>query len=933
MKNLILFTFILTSGLSLRAQSALSPASPLPLDPAVRTGKLPNGLTYYIRRNTEPKQRVVLYLVNKIGSLMETEEQRGLAHFMEHMSFNGTKNFPGSALIDYLQKSGVRFGADINAYTSFDETVYQLPIPSDKPGLLHNGMRILRDWAQNATLDAAEIDKERGVVLEEKRLGKGAAERMSRQYWPLLLNHSRYAERIPIGLDTVLEHSNPSQIRRFYHDWYRPDLQAVIVVGDIDPGQMEREIRTLFSDLKNPANEPKRIHYTVPLTGRNQFVAVTDKETGATEVKVIIKHPGLPNKTAADHRDHMVRQLFNQMLQQRYTQLVRQPDPPFLNASAGINGFLGDLDAYEAGVTAAPGRLEEGFKAMWRENVRIRKFGFTADELSRVKTNYRSSIESFYKERDKIPSVSYANEYQDYFLKGNAAAGADVEYDLVKNELPGITLSEINALPARYILTKDRDILLLAPDKDRSDLPDSARLAQWMAAVETEPLQPYHEESSRLPLLDKTPVGGATTASLFDNALNLTTLTLGNGVKVLLKPTSFRNDEVLFSAFAPGGTSLYSDQDFQSAANASGIIGAGGVGNYNITELQHFLTGKQVGVQPFIGERSQGISGSARTGDLETALQLVYACFTAPRKDTAMFRSILQRSRASLAGRDNIPGSVFQDSVSAILSSYNPRRTGPSLAKLDQLDLDKAYRIYKERFSDASGFTFTFVGNFDTAAIRPLLEKYLGSLPATHEHQSARDLGIEIPHGVIERTIYKGSEPKATVQLFFSGDLEYTQDHILRLEALKEALQIRLIQRLREQESGVYSPQVQVNAAQFPHPIYAFVISFGCAPANADKLVASALDEIAKLRTDGPLPENVGKWKAEDKTGRETQLHSNRWWLGYLTRQLENGEDLHQFETYDSARDRITVEDLKTAANKYLDGKNYIRLQLMPEIK
>lgn len=907
--------------------------TPLPLDPAVKTGKLPNGLTYYIRHNEEPKHRVVLYLVNKIGSLMETDQQRGLAHFMEHMSFNGTEHFPKNALIDYLQKSGVRFGADINAYTSFDETVYQLPIPSDKPELLDNGIRILRDWAQSAILDAGEIDKERGVVLEEKRLGKGAGERMRNIYWPMILNHSRYAERMPIGIDSILEHFRPEDIRRFYHDWYRPDQQAVIVVGDIDVEQMQRLIQKEFSDLKNPANEPKRIAYTVPLTGKHQFITVTDRETVTTEAQVLIKHPMLANRTAPDYRRQMIRQLYNQMLQQRYSRLLRRPDPPFLNASAGMSGFIGGLDSYNANVTLTPGKLEEGFKAMWRENIRVKKYGFTKEELERTKTNFLSSMEAAYKEKDKTPSSSYANEYQNYFLKGDPAPGIDVEYALLKNDLPGITLQEVNALATAYIVKTDRDILFLAPDKERSNLPDEAKVNGWMAAVENEPLQAYEEKQTNLPLLATAPTAGSITAKHIDKELGLTTLTLSNGLKVLLKPTDFRNGEILFSGFAPGGTSLYSDADFQSAAAASGIIAAGGVGNYNVTDLQNYLTGKQVGVTPFISERSQGFSGSARSSDLETALELIYAYFTEPRKDTAMFRNILQRSRTSLVGRDRDPGAVFQDSASAILSNYHVRRTGPSLAKLDQLDLDKAYRIYKERFSDAGAFTFTFVGSFDTTAILPLLEKYLGGLPATNKPETAKDLGISIPRGTISRTIFKGSEPKATIELIFSGDLDYTQDDLLHLQALKEALQIRMIQRLREEESGVYSPQVQISASKYPHPVYVLSISFGCAPANADKLVASALDEIAKLRANGPLQENVDKWKAEDRTARETQLRNNKWWLSYLTTQLGNGEDLHQLDTYAPARDRITVQDLKTAANKYLDGKNYIRLQLFPDKK
>ncbi len=924
-----LLLLCLIPGMSLTGRAQ----QPLALDPAVRTGKLSNGLTYYIRHNIEPRNRVDLYLVNKAGSILESEDQRGLAHFMEHMSFNGTSHFPKNELVDYLQKSGVRFGADINAYTSFDETVYELPLPSDKPDVLKNGIQIIRDWAQNATLDPVEIDKERGVVLEEKRLGKGAGERMRRIYWPVILNNSRYAERIPIGLDTVLNNFKPETIRRFYHDWYRPDLQAVIVVGDIDVDQMEKTIKAQFADLKNPAGEKPRPDYKVPLTGKNQFVAVTDKEMTATSVEVLIKHKAQPLKTEADYRRSLKQELFNQMLGQRYEELSRASDPPFVQGKAGISGFMGGLDLYDASMTAKPGEVERSFKALWRETARVKRFGFTQSELDRAKANYMSAVEAELKEKDKTPSEAYVKEYQQYFLKGTAAPGIDAEYALTKKDLPGITLAEVNELTTAYVTAVDRDILVMAPDKDKAQLPNEQTVVGWMKAVEGEDLKPYKDEVSTLSFLTSEPVAGKITAEEQNKELNVTTLTLSNGVKVVLKPTDFKNDQILFSGFAPGGTSLYSDADYQSAANAAGLIAAGGAGNYNVTQLEKYLTGKQIGVKPFIGERNQGVGGSSTTKDLESALQLMYAYFTEPRKDTAIFRGIIERSKAGLANRSNDPGSVFSDTASAILGNYNIRRTGPSLEKLAQVDLDKAYRIYKERFSDASGFTFSFVGSFDIATIKPLLEKYLGSLPATHAGEQARDLGIHMPDGKLTKIVYKGSEPKATVYMVFPGTFDYNLDNLVKLDALKETLQIRMIQRLREEESGVYSPSVRVNATKFPQSRYALIITFGCGPQNADKLVASALDEVDKLKKDGPLQENVDKWRVEDKTSRETQIKTNGWWLGYLGGQLENQEDLNQLTEYPAALDKVTPASLKEMAGKYLSGANYIRLELLPEQK
>ncbi|MHA4810760.1 M16 family metallopeptidase [Flavitalea flava] len=906
-------------------------SKPLVLDPAVRTGKLANGFTYFIRRNTEPKNRVFLYLVNKAGSILEEEDQRGLAHFVEHMSFNGTKHFPKNELVNYLQKSGIRFGADLNAYTSFDETVYQLPIPSDKPELLKGGMAIMRDWAQEATLDPEEIDKERGVILEEKRLGKGANERMQKIYWPIILGNSRYAERIPIGLDTVLENFKPEAIRRFYKDWYRPDLQALIIVGDINVDQMEQTVKQQFSSLKNPVGEKARKKYAVPLTGKNQFVAVTDKEMTATVAEVMIKHIAPKLQTTADYRKGVIQNLFNQILGDRYSELARKADPPFIGGSAGISGFIGGLDNFDASVQAKPGELEKGFKAVWRESERVRQFGFTQTELDRAKAALLSGVEVSLKEKDKTNSGNYVNEYQEYFLKGVAAPGIAVEYRLTKDDLAAITLAEINQLTKEYIKPVNRDILILAPEKDKAVLPDEKTVNGWLQEVENETLSPYKDEVSSKPLLGTDPVPGKITGEQGNKELKLTRLTLSNGLVVLIKPTNFKNDEIVFSGFAPGGTSLYKDAEYQSAANAAGIIAAGGAGNYSTNELEKFLQGKQVSVQPFISERYQGINGAAAPKDLETAMKLLYAYFAEPRKDEEVFKGIIARSKAGLANRANDPSSVFNDTVGAVLGSYHIRRTGPTVEKLDQIDLDNAYRIYKESFANAGDFIFTFVGSIDTNTLKPLLEKYLGSLPAIGNHLKAIDLGIHIPAGKIEKNVYKGSEPKSTVLLIYSGNIGYTPANRVGMDALKEVLEIRLLERLREEESGVYSPGAYINMGKYPDSRYSLIVEFGCAPKNVDKLIASVTDEINKLKTTGPPQGNIDKWRAEEKTSTETSLKTNGFWVSYLNEQLQNEEPLDQVNDYFKQLDQVTPAAIKELAAKYLSGDNFIRLVLLPE--
>lgn len=907
------------------------PAQVLPLDPAVRYGKLPNGFTYYIRHNETPKNRVLLYLVNKAGSILEDEDQRGLAHFMEHMSFNGTKHYPHNQLEDYLQKAGVRFGADLNAYTSFDETVYQLPIPSDKPEVLSSGIQIMRDWAHDVLLDPQEIEKERGVVLEEERLGKGAEERMRRVYFPMLLNQSRYAQRLPIGLDAVLKNFKRPVIARFYNDWYRPNLQALIIVGDVNVNEIEKTVKAKFGDLKNPTVARPRTPYTVPLTGKNQFLALTDKEQSTTDAQVIFKFPQQKMQTAADLRVFVLRYLFNKMLNDRYTERTLSAEPPYISCSSGISGFLGGLDAFTVHVVAKPGQLQKGFEAAWEEVVRLKQYGFTQAELDRAKKSYIRALETQMDERDKTNSDNYVKEYQQHFLKGTAAPGIEAEYELARNDVNDITLKDVNGMPAQYIKAANRDILVQAPASEKNNLPDERTVNAWLTEVDGRKPELYQEKAAESHLLTSEPTPGKIIAEKTDTQLGFTMLKFSNGVTAILKPTDFKNDEIMFSSFARGGTSLYPDADYQSAANAVALVTAGGVGNFDITGLRQYLSDKKVTVQPYLTELYQGVAGKTSVRDLTAGLQLTYAYFTQPRKNAAMFSNIISRSQATLSNRGNDPKNVFQDSMLATFFNNNPRKTGPSVDKLKLISLDRGYEIYQQRFGDAAGQTFVFVGSFTVEQIKPLLETYIGSLPASEKQPNFEDRHTRMAQGVIEKNIYKGAEPRATVTLTYSGSYNYSRQANMELEALKESLQIRVLERLREEEGGVYSPQVAVSNSKYPVGAYLLQISFACSPQNVDKLIASANDEVAKLRADGPLQVNIDKWKAQLVNQVDSQLKENSFWLAYLSGQVQNDMGLQPVNEYKQVLEKISRETLKEAANKYLNGKNYIRLVLMPE--
>jgi zinc protease len=905
----------------------------LPTDPDLITGKLPNGLTYYIRKNTEPKNRAELYLVNKAGSVLESDDQQGLAHFTEHMAFNGTRDFPKNELVNYLQKAGVKFGADLNAYTSFDETVYQLPLPTDSAKVFEKGFDILANWAGYQTFDPKEIDDERGVVLEEARLrGKNAQERLQQQILPVLLNNSRYALRIPIGKEDILKAFKPETIKRFYHDWYRPDLQAVVAVGDFDPKQVEGFIKQYFAPLTNPAGEKPRTKYNVPPSPGTVVKIATDKEFPRTIFEMVVRHPETKVQTVPEYIQNMRNRLFNAMLNQRLDEIRQQANPPFIVGFTSYGGFLGHQDAFTSITLAKPGLLEPAVKALVAETERARKFGFTQTELDRAKQDALTQMENAYNERDKTKSVNFVREYQNNFLEGDAVPGITWEYNFYKDNIGKVTLAEINALAGKYISDQNRAVIVEAPEKEKDKLPSEKTLLEWINTAGKD-VKPYVDNVSNKPLLEKEPTPGKTVSVQKDTAITTTTLTLSNGVKVILKPTSFKNDEILINGYHFGGTSLASDEDFTSANLAASVIGSSGLADFTEIQLDKMLSGKNLNISPFIRELSEGVTGSSSPKDLETALQLVYLYFTAPRKDPDIWQSNISQTKSLLANRSLDPTNVFQDTVSATLSNNNFRRMVTTLDRLNAASLDKAYAFYKQRFADANGFTFTLVGTFDVDKIKPLLEKYLGGLPSSGGNENYKNLGIHPPAGKITKDVYKGMGDKSSVQLVFNGGYDYNDGNNIQLDALNEILNIKLIERLREKEGQTYSPGVRANYTKLPEGRYSVTVFFGCAPANVDKLIAATLEEINKIKQNGPEAVDIQKFVAEQTRATEVQLKENGFWEGHLVSNSQNQENPDDALHAIADLNKVTPQTVKDAANKYLDENNFIKLILLPEKK
>lgn len=930
-KVLCLFSFVFSFHI-LNAQK--SGDTKLNVSPKVKIGKLPNGITYYIRKNQEPKKRAELRLVVKAGSILETDKQAGLAHFTEHMAFNGTKNFQKQALVNFLEKSGVNFGADLNAYTSFDETVYELQLPTDSPTVFKTGFQVLEDWAHNVTLDNTEIDKERGVVIEEWRLGRGAGERMRVKYFPVLLKGSRYADRLPIGNKENLDTFKYETLKQFYREWYRPDLQAVIVVGDVDVNEVEQLIKKHFAGMPKPTIKKERLKYGVPLNKETNAMVLTDNEQQYNMVQIYYKQPEIPQaKTELEYRGSIVRELFNTMINDRLQEIAQKPTAPFLFANSSYSSFIGNLDAFSLIAIAKDGKsIEKSTEILLEENERVKQNGFTETELERAKASVMSGMDDLYNEREKTKSSDLIGELIRNFLKGEPIPGIEKEYEIYKKYLQGISLKEVNGLIAKWIKPTDRAIIVMAPESEKKNLVSEQQLLAILNKQQNN-LKAYEDKIVKASILKEQPAAGAITEEKEIKSLGITVLKLSNGATVILKPTDYKNNQILISAISKGGSSLYADSVYLSAANASAIANFGGVGNFDRISLQKELAGKQVFISPSVGQYSEGISGTASPKDLTTAFQLLYGYFTEPRKDTSMFEVYKQQLITSLTNKDKDPSSVFGDSVSYILGNYHYRRKPLDLGRVDEINLDKAYSIYKERFANAGDFIFTIVGSFKVDSIRKNITQYIASLPGDGTTENWQDVGIRYPNGVINKTITKGQEKKSNVRISFTGMATYSDLEATQLDQMAQVLQIRLREILREDQGGVYGVGVRASISRQPITSYIINISFGCAPENVEKLYNLVLEEIKNMKANGGAQINIEKVIAEDTRSLETNVKENDYWLENLQEKFYYNEDPELILQDPVMIKKLTAARTKELANQYFNMENMVKLVLMPDVK
>lgn len=906
-------------------------SSEIPFDPNVRKGVLDNGLTYYIRKNSKPEGRVELRLAVNAGSLLEDSTQLGLAHFTEHMAFNGTEHFEKNELIDVLQQAGVKFGAHLNAYTSFDETVYMLTMPTTDT-TLEKGMQILEDWAGAIAFDSSEIDKERGVVIEEWRMGQGAQRRMLDQYLPVLLANSRYAERLPIGTKEVLESFDYETLRRFYENWYRPGLMAVIAVGDINPDSMEMEIKQRFGQLETPAEAPERKQYEVPDQPDTKVAVVTDKEASFNQISLYYKEDSEHYTTLKDYRQVITQQLFTGMLSQRLNELAQQADPPFMNAGAYYGSVVRSKDAYQMFAIVPPGGIERGLKTLLKENQRVKQYGFTQTELDRFKKLMLTQYERAYNERSKTESSRYASEYVNHFLEGEPTPGIAFEYKFMQEYLPGIKLEEINVLAQQWIKDQNRVVVVTAPEKEDVAVPDEDSIRALLKEMEDVEVDPYEDIATAEALMENVPEAGKITDEKQLDKIGVTELTFSNGIKAVLKPTDFKNNEILMTASSPGGYSLYSDSVYFSAANADGIITESGVKEFSKIDLQRYLSDKNASVSPYISSLQEGFNGNATPEDLETMLQLTYLYFTNPREDTAAFQSYVSKNKAIYRNILSNPQYYYYDKVASILSQNHPRGGGyPTVEDWQGVAFGEVQQTYDDRFKDASDFTFFFVGNFEVEKIKSLLATYLGSLPDTDRSEKWKDVGVRPPSGVVKEIVKKGTDPKSMVNITFTGEFDYTRQKAYELNSLIQALNIKLIEKVREEKSGVYSISARADADKYPYEHYSITISYPCAPENVDELTEAVFEQIKQLRQNGPTAADLQKVKEAQRREMETNLKENGFWLHTLENAYFMDQDPAEVLSYEERINQLNAEDLKEVADKYFNMDQYVKVVLYPE--
>jgi len=906
----------------------------LPLDPAVKMGKLENGLTYYIRHNEWPEQRANFYIAQKVGSMQEDDDQRGLAHFLEHMCFNGTTHFPGNALKTYLETIGVKFGENLNAYTSFDETVYNIdnvPVITN-PQSIDSCLLILHDWSHDLLLEDKEIDKERGVIEEEWRMRSSANQRMVEHALPVLFEGSKYAHRMPIGTMEIVKNFPYEAIRKYYKKWYRPDLQAIIVVGDVDVDAVEAKIKKIFADIQPaPADAAVREYYTVAENKEPIFAVETDKEQQSSMLNILWKHEAMPRNlknTAVNYTQNYLFGAIGGMLSTRIQELVLKENPPFIRGGVSFNDDYLLTNAMAAsGITVIfkDNAHKAAIEACYREMLRAERFGFTMSEYERYKEEYKASIEHMYERRDKISNNSYVNEYVRHFLDNEAAPGIEWEHTSLIQIADAVNVEAINQLLSQMAEKRKQVapvVFGMMPRKDDLILPTKDEVLAILKAVEAENIEAYKEEVSDEPILDDSKLKGSKITKTEKAPFEFTKFTLANGIEIFVRKTDFTPNSISMSAPSWGGNSLYGEKEFLDISNASGVS-MGGWGNFSAIDLSKKLAGIKASVTPSIGTRSESMNGSCVTKDFETMLQLTYLAFTSPRKDEEVFKSTIARQKSQLENAELNPQIALVDTIQSVVygNHYRSRRLKP--ADIDRINYDNMIKLYKERFADASDFQFYFIGDIDIETAKPLFEKYLGSLPTLPSKENYKTIDMKMAKGKIENIFTKEQEtPNALVLFVYHAPMEVTLQNILKVDMLEQALTMLFTETVREDEGGAYSVGVSAGLSDYPEKIAQLQIQLPTAPEKRAHMIEIIEKGLADMAANGPKEADMQKIKEYLLRSHDESIKTNGYWMGQIQNLVR--ENKNYVDSYVDTVNKMTAKDVQQAAQTIVNSGNRI---------
>lgn len=929
---LFLLTFFSLFQLAAQQQEL----QPLPVDPQVRYGKLPNGLTYYIRHNELPKERADFYIAQNVGSILEEENQRGLAHFLEHMAFNGSKNFPDKGMDEFTESVGMRGGENFNAYTSFDETVYMIMnAPVTRESVVDSCLLILHDWSGFITLADSAIEKERGVIREEWRTRQDAQARLWEQQLPKMYPNNRYAHRMPIGTIDVINNFKPDELRAYYHKWYRPDLQAIIIVGDVDVDRVEAAVKKIFADIPAPVNPAPREMVEVADNDMPLISVATDKEASNTILSIFYKHDKMPQdmySTVAGVVKDYIQSVAATMMNERFSEMVQKANPPFVAAQASDGDYMisKTKGAWSVAALVKENEVDSAMNALVTETERVKRYGFTPSEYDRARINVLKQYESIYNDRDKQRNSSYTNEYVRHFTEGGYIPGIETEYALISQIAQAVPVEQVNKYIQDMIGDKNIVISLTGPEKEGFTYPTDEQLLRDFMKAQQIPVEPYKETLSNEPLIPELPAPGKITDTKEDQQFGATVLTLSNGIKVVLKHTDFKKDQIVMTATSPGGSTLFGNKDIDNLKVFNEVIDLGGLGNFSATDLNKLLAGKKVSCSTSLGMDSENVNGSSAPSDLKTLFELIYLNFTAPRMDEEAYASFENRMIAQLKNVELNPMVAFSDSLTKAIYNDNPRAMRIDVADFKKISYPRIMEMYKECFGDASGFVFTFVGNIDTDSIRPLVEQYLATLPANGkiEKGNVKEVPAIRKGEYVNRFKRQMETPKASVVNFYSGQMNYNLENIITATMLKQVLDLVYMEKVREEEGGTYGVQTSARISSFPEGQTFLQAYFDTDPDKREQMNTIVRNELKRICDVGPRPEDFKKTQDNILKRHAENQQENNYWLTTLDNYYYKGFD--GATKYADTVKSITPAKIQSFAKKLLEQGNSIEVVMEP---